>query len=447
MNQNLNSLSQKALMIVFTYAPAGLGHMRVTDALYEGLPKNITPVLLGSQDTSISNIHRLTSVNFLGRKIMEMTQRGLLEDIFAYFYRSYLRANTQILSEQMLTLLDQRLELAKTVLVVSTHFGLAHQIAAIKEKLQYERKIKVFLAVQVTDDSPQHMWYVPDADLIFVPSEKTKQELLRYGKNSKLKPVDIIVSPYPVSLNLREALSQDKKLNKELQSVKEGGVPINIAVPVSGAAVQLSFFTKLLSGLFYKSDRFKFHIISRAANYTKDFLSLMISKPYVRLHVSDHYREVVNKYEEVYKKNPILLEITKPSEQAFKALLSPNQSGGAILLFSEAVGRQEYDNLAFLQRHKLIPTLHEHQRLWHLSDSNQNLSGDDRFMLLNWRGLILPNRSAQAIQFIWWCLNQNIFRDMLKFKFKDKNNEIADNGVSIFWEHVSKYLIDRKTEP
>lgn len=64
MDKSLEPLKDKSLLIIFAYAPAGLGHLRVTDALYQGLPKDInTPLILGSQDETITYLHRLMSLN------------------------------------------------------------------------------------------------------------------------------------------------------------------------------------------------------------------------------------------------------------------------------------------------------------------------------------------------------------------------------------------------
>jgi hypothetical protein len=59
-------LTDRKLLLVLAYSPAGLGHLRVTDALYHGLPETVNPVVLGSQDRSIQSMQRLTSVNPLG---------------------------------------------------------------------------------------------------------------------------------------------------------------------------------------------------------------------------------------------------------------------------------------------------------------------------------------------------------------------------------------------
>ncbi len=72
----IDQLTHRKLLLVLTYAPAGLGHLRVTDALYHGLPETVNPVVLGSQDTSIQSIHRLTSVNPVGKAVFDWLQAG-----------------------------------------------------------------------------------------------------------------------------------------------------------------------------------------------------------------------------------------------------------------------------------------------------------------------------------------------------------------------------------
>ena len=44
----INRLAQRQLQLVLTYAPAGLGHLRVMDALYHGLPETTNPVVLAA---------------------------------------------------------------------------------------------------------------------------------------------------------------------------------------------------------------------------------------------------------------------------------------------------------------------------------------------------------------------------------------------------------------
>ena len=42
----IDQLTNRQLLLVLTYAPAGLGHLRIMDALYHGLPETVNPVVL-----------------------------------------------------------------------------------------------------------------------------------------------------------------------------------------------------------------------------------------------------------------------------------------------------------------------------------------------------------------------------------------------------------------
>ncbi len=160
-----------ATCIVFTYAPAGLGHLRVTDALRHGLPENAQPILLPESSGSIRWIHALTSRNPLGKRLMEWAQYGWKEDIVTRVYRRSLRKDAKYLEEELIKILKQRMELPERLLVIATHFGLAHQLSVVKKNIERRERVKVTIVMQVTDDSPQKIWYVPGIDLITVPSE------------------------------------------------------------------------------------------------------------------------------------------------------------------------------------------------------------------------------------------------------------------------------------
>lgn len=60
---SLAALSKKSTLVILAYSPTGLGHLRVTNALYEGLPKDISPILLGAQDKTTGNLHRFVSAH------------------------------------------------------------------------------------------------------------------------------------------------------------------------------------------------------------------------------------------------------------------------------------------------------------------------------------------------------------------------------------------------
>jgi len=427
----LNRLKDPSLVLIFTYAPAGLGHLRVTDALYHGLPKGITPLLLGSQDKSITYLHRLTSVSPLGRSIGEWFQSGLPERLFTCLYSRFLTLNSNLLFQQMLTLLDQRYVAPKKVIIVATHFALAHQLASIKDKLALARKIKIYLVVQVTDDSPQSIWYVPQADLIFVPSSRTREDLLTFARKNRLRETQIEVIPYPLSPRLTSTLSAASYQERVKQMSLEGKTDIQVAIPISGAAVGLDFTASLLEALHSLSSRFIFHIISKKASFTKSFIQKIEGKQFATVFSSVHDREVVDAYEKLYQEKVIALEITKPSEQAFKALLAPIQVGGTILLFSAPVGRQEYDNLEFLTRKGLVPFSWENEKLW---EKTSDAAGNKKIQ--QFRGFCLPPDPLKSAKFIFWCLKTGIFARMMQ-----TSNELGADGVDQFWQKVCQSFL------
>jgi hypothetical protein len=447
MSETLSVLSQKSLLIIFTYAPAGLGHLRVTDALYHGLPAQTHPILLRSQDASIGFLHHLTSIHPTTRAILEWLQAGKPEELFTRGYRWFLRSRTKSLSAQIGTVLDERMANPDTILVVATHFGLAHQLAAIKTELSRAREITIVLVLQVTDDSPQRIWYVPGADLIVVPSERTKAALMDYGKTAGLPPVRFAVLPYPVSLVLTSALTDQEYEQRHQQFLADGSADIEVAIPISGAAVGLTYFRRLIDELHQKSTRFHFHVIAKSSAYTNPFLQDMQSRSFVTLHTATTDRKIVEKYEQVYQNTVVALEVTKPSEQAFKALVDPHHRGGSVLLFSQPIGRQEHDNLDFLGRHQLLPTQDEQQRLWD-SAINGSLIDSEARPALHWRSMRLQDDPILAAHYIWWCLEQGIFAQMLACTLTPQPddphaNEIEPDGVTQFWQTVSQLLADQ----
>lgn len=445
-------LRKKSLIVVFAYAPAGFGHLRVTDALYHGLPKDVTPVLLGSQDKSITVIHRLMSMHPFVRLLAFWAEDGWGEDVFTYFYRVFLRTHTKLLYQQITTLLDERIDVPKVVLVVATHFGLAHQLGAIKQKLIKERNIKVLLVVQVTDDNPHHIWYVEDADKIFVPSEKTKHGLSIYGKETHLKRVPIEVLAYPITPVLGKKLTETQFEERVSQVTMTSNSTIHIAVPISGAAVGTQFITKVIDSLYKKSSRFRFHVIVKTTAYTKKFVANLLGRSYVVIHAASHDREVVDLHERAYLENIISLEITKPSEQAFKALYDCTQIGASLLLFSWPVGRQEDNNLDFLRRHNLIPKKNEQLVLLKKAEKDQVLSQQETQLETDaslWRGICLPKDAKKSADFIFWCLKQGVFARMIHYKRSQKNGfhayELRPDGVEQFWRNVSLLLLSQES--
>lgn len=431
-------LADKSLTIVLAYAPAGLGHLRVTDALRHGLPNDAEPILLPSEGESIRVFHRFTSIHPAAKFVMEWFQHGSQEAVFTRFYRRFLRSDVKKMKRQLLTILKQRVELPEKLVIVASHFGIAHQVGMIKKQLAREGGVKVYLIVQVTDDSPQKIWYVPGADLIVVPSEETRASLLAYGKQEGLPPVEIVVHPYPVSLRLGEKIDQTARLNRRQQLESNSDEPLQIAVPVSGAAVGISALLNLMRLLHKAMRRVSFQVVVKKTIYTNAFWHSLSHTPFATVYSSHSDRQIVELYETAYSQSNISLEITKPSEQAFKALYSPSQLGGAILLFLPPVGRQEYDNLEFLRRHGLIPnSLEQEQLLQHL------LPESDR--IRHWRGLILPPQPAEAVKYIKWAVEVGLLAAMDSSTHTIELNEsdqveLATDGVRQFWDEVRHLL-------
>lgn len=421
----------------------------MTDALRHGLPESATPILLPEESESVRWIHRLTSRNPLGKRLMEWAQYGWREDIVTRIYRRMLVSDTKHLEQEVLRVLKQRVVLPKTLLVVSTHFGLAHQLSAIKKQIEREANVRMVIVMQVTDDSPQKIWYVPGIDLITVPSQETKEVLVRYGKSEGLSPSAITVYPYPLSPHLGEKLLPAALRHKEGQLDPKGSAPINVLIPISGAAVGTLYAESLMRELSKGNKRFLFHVVAKRTFYTDLFLQTLARRSSVEVSSSHSDREIVELYEQVFDRVVVSLEITKPSEQAFKALFSPKQSGGVILLFTAPVGRQEYDNLAFLQRHGLIPSREEQEELFAWSEKNWTLTDHEKKRLLastdHWRGIQIPSDPVKAVQFIFWCHGQRVLSAMNTATVCSRGDascreEVASDGAEKFWREVEKLL-------
>ncbi len=434
-------LTDPHVVVVFSYAPAGLGHLRVSHALRLGLPSGSTPILLPDPAVSVQSFHRLTSTNPLGKKIMEWSQSGWAEEVFTRVYRSLLVRDAWKLEQKILDVLKQRVDLPTTVVIVATHFGIAHQVSTIKKSLERKGNVKVLLIVQVTDDSPQKMWYVPNADSIFVPSEQTKNELQTYKRSEHLAPSHIVVTPYPVSPLLAKALSGNEYDAKHTQADPRSSRRIHISVPLSGAQVGMTYASTLMKVLHHSNERFHFHIVGKRTMFSELYLSSWNGKSYATTYESHSDRQIVELYEEAFLETVFLAEITKPSEQTFKALLNPEERGGVVLLFTAPVGRQEYDNLAFLQRHGLLPNDQEQYALYDVYNHNREFTLKQLHRFETWRGLILPEDPKNAAQFISWLHKHNIFKYMLKYKHSNQSPEVANTGVKQFWKCVAETML------
>jgi len=402
---------------------AGLGHLRVTDALVDSLPKGIPYELMGTSGALLTGFHRFISVNPFAKRISEAFQHGFLEDIFTKVYVGSLRRFTGDVYQKMLEVIENRADV-DSVTVVATHFGLAHQIAAVKRKLERKTKREISIVVQVTDDTSMHVWCVRGADLTMVPSRQTKSELEKYAKSKGIK-FNCEVSPYPTSPMLAREFPKGDGV-RWLALAEKSNEPVNVMIPISGAAVGLSYLSRLITTMDGLSGRFRFWVVGKRTKQLLNFTSWIARLRWVQVVTGKNDREVVNLYEKTYRDNVIHLEVTKPSEQAFKALIPPSMIGGSVLLFAAPVGRQEYDNIKFLQRHGLVRSAEE--------------CGRKEEMAHFPRGILLPRDPEEAGRFVVSCLEKGYWERMtLGFEYSPESllsGEINEKGTWLFWEKL-----------
>lgn len=446
----------RSIVVYLSYAPAGFGHLRVADALYHGLPEYVTPILLGTEDKSVTFLHRILSVHPILRALFVWSQRGVREIIFTSMYRHYLHTTAQDLKKSLIHTINERIDPVKMIVIVATHFGIAHQVSVVKKEIEEKLGIKIVLVVQVTDDSPQYIWYVHHANIIFVPSEQTAQVLSHYDRRRHQEKPEIIVTPYPISPYLGKNLTEAEFEKRKSQLNPKSESEIKMMIPLSGAAVGTHELEHFMWDLKKNNSRFKFSVVVKNAPYTKLFIEFVKKHAnFIDLYTSGNDKEVVNLYEKVYMDEIIGLEVTKPSEQAFKALYMTRERGGSILLFAPPVGRQELDNLDFLRRHQLIPSITERAAIWELC--TQEVAEDDPMFKgiiaagKKWRGIDLPPNHDDWAKFITWCLEKGLFMSMVKHEKPKQepphyDEEIGSTGVDDFWDRVAKYVSKEYSE-
>jgi hypothetical protein len=366
------------------------------------------------------------------------------EKLFTPLVRAVLRLRPQRLRSQIDAILSQRFERPSTLVAIATHFSAAHQFAALRDWLRRRWNVRLVLVVQVTDASPQRIWYVPGADLICVPSEGTKKGLLDFARQAGLRIAETRVVPYPVGPSLGKPVPGGAS-NRERALNPAGDAPIRVCVPVSGAAVGLAFSNDLILGLLDREPRFQFNVISQDSRFTGPFLQRMREQPRVTVHAALEDIDVVRAYEKVFTSEEIAIEVTKPSEHSFKALFQPDQVGGALLMFAEPVQRQEYDNLDFLRLHGLLASVGDRDRLWALADGSQPVSAELLAGAAQWRALELPRVPSRAVGFITWALKQSILHAMTHSHLANGTRatrlpELSSEGISDFWDEVARLV-------
>lgn len=421
------------MITIFTSAIAGLGHLRVTDALIDGMPPS-PYFLMGAKENRITYWHRLMSINPLLRLLMEWFQKGFQEKIFTVVYSRFLKYNPIHVYHDLIRIINKADSHEKTVLIIATHFGLAHQIAAVKEKVEKRSGKKLFLVVQVTDATFMRIWYVSGADIILVPSIEAAEEYRKYRDSlHETHPAQIEVLPYPLSVTLSKKLSTKEIIQKE-ESLK-GTSEINIVLPISGAAVQLKYYLKLINHLSTSTLPFHFHIVARENVHTLIFLKQLEKYKNVSIYKSRRDKEVVDLYEKVYEDNVIAFEIVKPSEQSFKALIPFHKRGGAIILFTDPVGKQEHDNLQFLRMHHLLSD----RSLFELVANWKNSKADARNTLKFNKAIELTNNPNVDALLITESFEIGLFSH-LNQDLAPTSTDIGDNGTELFWKKMQDII-------
>ena len=184
-------------------------------------------------------------------------------------------------------------------------------------------------------------------------------------------------------------------------------------------------------------------MVTKTTDYTKPYISRVSRRKNVSVAQFEHDRDVVTNYDYLYQIKSFGYEVTKPSEQAFKALFTPKQVGGSILLFTNPVGRQEYDNLWFLTRHRLIPNKQDQNKLWDAAMKGENIDGRLLRKAKRWRGIRLDLSAERSAVFVEWCLSQGVFAKMMECtvspsKHDKHKEELGWEGVRGIWAKVDE---------
>lgn len=436
----MDSLTRADTLVIFTTSPTGLGHIRVMDALREGLPQSVKSVQIGLENVKANKIHSLGSRIPILTKITEFYQTYKLPEIlFNFVYTFFLKFNKKEAYQELSRVKDE-FPGRKNWVIVATHFGLAHTISAAKKPFEKNFGVKITLATIVTDDSPQRVWAVEGADLIFTPSPQTSAQLSKFLKD-KTKTRVVTVS-FPVSPRLAQPLADDEFKLLETQLDPSETSSLHIEIPVSGAAVQLNFLKNLIFNL--SDGPFEFTVIGQDSEFSKTFFDYVRKLPRIQVSIGANARQTVDLYESLfYQKKRPAVEITKPSEQAFKAILTPSERGGVILLLTPPIGRQEKDNLNFLIRHDLLPS-NEMQRELEDHLLNQELLPDEEmhrwhYRASHWRAIRLPQDPKRAAIFIQRLKKNGVLFAMLSY-VSEGRTELTSNGVAQIWQEIDRFL-------
>lgn len=426
-------------LFVFTTSPSGLGHIRVMNAIKDSKPYGIDTYDIGIVNIKANRIHDLGSRVKAFVKLTEFYQTNpVAEWIVTKFYTRFLKRHTDEVFREFKDIKTKYPNKKKWV-VISTHFALAHSISSAKKRLESELGVSIYLCVIVTDDSPQRIWLVDNADLTFVASDETRSKLASYLPEKKRATLKTI--SFPIAERLSQNLSTTEFQFIINQVDPRANTPLQIEIPISGAAVQLTFFQKLLQSLSQSDFGFRskagcsFSVIGLESILTMSFFEKIRSYARVQVSIGVDTWQTVEYYESVfYQPSRPAIEITKPSEQAFKAMLNPRQRGGVILLLTTPIGRQEYDNLNFLIRNGLAPDENENEMLFNEEDLSKWIP-----RVKNWRALRIPEDPLKAALFIKRLKSTGIFYSMLSATIPDRPN-LKSDGVRRIWDEIEKMV-------
>lgn len=428
-------------IIVFTTSPTGLGHIRVTNSLIDGLPKATPYHIIGIQDPAIEGVYRLISTNTFLRESMEFFQTNeVAEKLQTKLFTLYEHNNIERTKTELENIIKKNPQ-AKKIVIVSTHAQLARRIQKIIDLKLIP--LPIFHTVIVTDDSPQRLWAVC-ASLVVVPSQKTMEKLSQLFVCDRLHKGEIIVAPYPINPALTQILTPSGTRDRFEQLCATCNESTRVCIPVSGAAVQLDYMETLIHNLIAtngKTIRFSFDVVTKSAPYTKKFIQTVKQYPEVTIYKGQSNAETVEQYDKLYQSpHPPSIEITKPSEQCFKVQAQPNLKGGVIMLLTQPVGRQEYDNLDYLERFGFLPTRQIHSQLWYQLEHNIPITNFEQFQ--HYRALMLPSNPKRAAQLIKQGLVKKLFETMYNYQPYEENYQISPFGVEKIWQLISERVIN-----
>lgn len=432
------SLNLSNSLVIFTTAPTGLGHIRVMNALKDGLPDGVNSEEIGVTSVSASKIHALGSrINFL-QEITEFYQTNdFAEKLVSSVYKSYQHAKSAKLVGQFKSLKEKYPKVKKWI-IVATHFAFAHRIEFAKSEMEEMYGVDIYLFVVMTDDSPQRVWAVEHADMIFAPSDSTATEIKKLlGPDSKAK---VYTTSFPVSPRLTQELKKEEFEKLRFQTEPDSSRHLHIEIPVSGAAVQLPYLQTIIHAL--RNEKYVFTVVGQETKYSKSFFQNIKKYAHVQALTGTSAKQTVKFYESLFYQ-PIrpAVEITKPSEQAFKAILKPTQRGGVILLLTAPIGRQEKDNLKFLKRHGLMPD-EEVGEVLKSKLLNKRFTEKEmvriKHLASHWRAIELPRNPTSAAKFIIELRKSGILSAMFSYT-PDARNELTSNGVNQIWKRIDEY--------